>query len=85
MVDGGARTALPRYDTGHSDLYVGFVDAAKERRAPESESTADHTFVYITIYAHVVRASGRDLYIVVGADSPNNYARGLNCECSGAL
>ncbi|VAH18075.1 unnamed protein product [Triticum turgidum subsp. durum] len=40
MADGGARTALPRCDTGHSDLYVGFVDAAKEQRAPESEAAA---------------------------------------------
>ncbi|KAM0918636.1 hypothetical protein ACQ4PT_008725 [Festuca glaucescens] len=40
MADGGARTALPRCDTGHSDLYVGFLDAAKERRAPEAEAAA---------------------------------------------
>ncbi|KAM0840573.1 hypothetical protein ACQ4PT_059566 [Festuca glaucescens] len=40
MTDGGARTALPRCDTGHSDLYVGFLDAAKERRAPEAEAAA---------------------------------------------
>ncbi|EMS52057.1 Beta-amylase 3, chloroplastic [Triticum urartu] len=40
MADGGARTALPRCDTGQSDLYVGFVDAAKEQRAPESEAAA---------------------------------------------
>lgn len=40
MADGGARTALPRCDTEHSDLYVGFVDAAKEQRAPESEAAA---------------------------------------------
>jgi beta-amylase len=40
MADGGERTALPRCDTGHSDLYVGFLDAAKERRAPEAEAAA---------------------------------------------
>ena len=40
MADGGARTALPRCDTGQSHVYVGFVDAAKEQRAPESESAA---------------------------------------------
>ncbi|TVU31646.1 hypothetical protein EJB05_23342 [Eragrostis curvula] len=38
MADGGSRPALPRCDTGHSDLYVGFLDAAKERKAaPEAE------------------------------------------------
>uniref|UniRef100_A0ACD5TM78 Uncharacterized protein n=1 Tax=Avena sativa TaxID=4498 RepID=A0ACD5TM78_AVESA len=40
MADGGARAALPRCDTGHSDLYVGFLDAPKERRAPEAEAAA---------------------------------------------
>ncbi|CAN6300094.1 unnamed protein product [Urochloa humidicola] len=40
MADGGARPALPRCDTGHSDLYVGFLDAAKERKAPEAEGAA---------------------------------------------
>ncbi|KAG0550190.1 hypothetical protein BDA96_01G318000 [Sorghum bicolor] len=38
MADGGARPALPRCDTGHSDLYVGFVDASKQRKAPDAES-----------------------------------------------
>uniref|UniRef100_A0A0A9FBZ0 Beta-amylase n=1 Tax=Arundo donax TaxID=35708 RepID=A0A0A9FBZ0_ARUDO len=40
MADGGARPALPRCDTGHSDLYVGFLDAGKERKAPEAEGAA---------------------------------------------
>lgn len=40
MADGGARPALPRCDTGHSDLYVGFVDAAKERKAAEAKGAA---------------------------------------------
>ncbi|CAN6283879.1 unnamed protein product [Urochloa humidicola] len=40
MADGGTRPALPRCDTGHSDLYVGFLDAAKERKAPEAEGAA---------------------------------------------
>lgn len=40
MADTGARTALPRCDTGHSDLYVGFLDAAKEWSAPEAEAAA---------------------------------------------
>ncbi|GJM91501.1 hypothetical protein PR202_ga07877 [Eleusine coracana subsp. coracana] len=40
MADGGARPALPRCDTGRSDLYVGFLDAAKERKAPEAEGAA---------------------------------------------
>ena len=40
MADGGVRTALPRCDTGHSDLYVGFLEAAKERRAPDAEAAA---------------------------------------------
>ncbi|WVZ57685.1 hypothetical protein U9M48_008038 [Paspalum notatum var. saurae] len=40
MADGGTRPALPRCDTGHSDLYVGFLDGAKERKAPEAEGAA---------------------------------------------
>jgi beta-amylase len=40
MADGGSRPALPRCDTSHSDLYVGFLDAAKERKAPEAEAAA---------------------------------------------
>jgi beta-amylase len=40
MADGGARPALPRCDTGHSDLYVGFLDAAKKSKAPEAEGAA---------------------------------------------
>ena len=40
MADGGTRPALPRCDTGHSDLYVGFLDASKERKAPEAEGAA---------------------------------------------
>ncbi|PAN48410.1 hypothetical protein GQ55_9G393600 [Panicum hallii var. hallii] len=43
MADGGTRPALPRCDTGHSDLYVGFLDAAKERKAPEAEGAATAT------------------------------------------
>uniref|UniRef100_A0A0A9EP94 Beta-amylase n=1 Tax=Arundo donax TaxID=35708 RepID=A0A0A9EP94_ARUDO len=40
MADGGTRPALPLCDTGHSDLYVGFLDTAKERKAPEAEGAA---------------------------------------------
>ncbi|KAF8728142.1 hypothetical protein HU200_018725 [Digitaria exilis] len=43
MAEGGTRPALPRCDTGHSDLYVGFLDAAKERKAPEAEGAATAT------------------------------------------
>ncbi|KAL5231165.1 hypothetical protein ABZP36_029941 [Zizania latifolia] len=36
MADGGKRAALPSCDTEHSDLYVGFLDAAKQKRTPEA-------------------------------------------------
>ena len=45
MADGGTRPALPRCDTGHSDLYVGFLVAAKERKAPEAVGAATATAV----------------------------------------
>ncbi|KAG8092601.1 hypothetical protein GUJ93_ZPchr0012g22116 [Zizania palustris] len=41
MADGGERAALPSCDTEHSNLYVGFLDAAnEEKRAPEAEAAA---------------------------------------------
>ncbi|XP_062205711.1 beta-amylase 3, chloroplastic-like [Phragmites australis] len=44
MADGGMSPALPRCDTEHSDLYVGFLDAAKERKAPEAEGATAAAF-----------------------------------------